>query len=104
MKTINLFFSRLSTAERTIFMQNKIMTYIGSYSGVSKKGNDFTVSHFMCDPDERQKGVHGKTVIDFFLGADDVKTILSLAPMQNVSIDYVYAGGQNVLVKATPLK
>lgn len=79
-------------------MTTKKMSYIGSYSGVSKKGNEFTVSHFMCDPDDKQKGVHGKSLLSFFLEENDVSRVLSLKPLQEVEVSYAFAGGNNILI------
>ncbi len=79
-------------------MTTKKMSYIGSYSGVSKKGNNFTVSHFMCEPNEGQKGVHGKSVLSFFLEENDVPRVLALKPLQEVEVSYVFAGGNNILI------
>lgn len=77
----------------------KNLVYVGCFNGVSKSNNPFTLAYFYGEPDEKIKDkVFGFANFQFFIDKELYPVVTSLKPLQKVSADVRFIGGQNVLI------
>lgn len=81
----------------------KELCFVGMFSGVSKSNNPFTLAYFYGAPDDKIKDkVQGFVNYNFFIDSETYPTVSSLKPLQKVSADIRFVGGQNVLLSVKP--
>lgn len=77
----------------------KELVFVGSFNGVSKNNNPFTLAYFYGEPDDRVRSkVKGFSNYQFFIDSELYPFVDSLKPLQKVTADVRFLGGQNVLV------
>lgn len=83
----------------------KTLTYLGRFTGVSKKNNPFTIAYFYGEPDEKVKpSVDGFIGQQYFIDSDLYPSISALKPLEKVKCDVRFIGGQNVLINVSVIK
>lgn len=77
-------------------MKKEQMTYLGTFSGVSKsKNKPYTLAYFYGVGDV--VGLSGYKPYTFFIDDDIKNVLLGVKPLQKVNCNHVFAGGQDVL-------
>lgn len=78
-------------------MKKESMTFLGTYTGVSKKTNKFyCMAYFYGVGDV--VGLNGYKPYTFFIDDDIKSTLAGIKPLQKVNCNHVFAGGQDVLI------